>query len=308
MITRRTTRRHFLLRPDADGTAQGIYWYATAVLARKFGILLHAVQILSTHLHEIITDVHGNLPAFLRERNRLLANALKCHRGWPEEVFQRAPASYVELYGPDAILQKIGYTLANCVEAGLVEHPREWPGVTVDAADIGTRIVRATRPAMYFDPANPAWPATASIRIEMPARIVQTYGECARDVLRAAVDTAISAARASARKAGYVVREAAALCATAIARRARSFELMARRNPTFASGGVETEERAAIEDRARFRSAYRQARVTVADLVPDGGNFPLGSWRWPNELFKRRGSNPQPPRTPPFASHRALSS
>jgi hypothetical protein len=290
MITRRTTRRHYLLRPDADGTAQGIYWYATAVLARKFGILLHAVQALSTHLHEIVTDVHGNLPAFLRERNRILANALKCHREWPEEVFQRAPASYVELCGHTAILQKIGYTLANCVEAGLVEHPRDWPGVTVDAADLGARTVRARRPPFYFDPANPVWPATVSIRIEMPKQIVRTYGTRARDAVRVAVEAAVSVARAVARKAGYVVRTAAALCAIAVDHRARSAEPRGARNPTFASGGVAAEHRSAVSDRASFLAAYRDARRGLADVVPNRGNFPIGSWRWPTELFRPRSS------------------
>src|SRR4029079_16235741 len=111
LITRRTTRRYFLLRPAADGTMQGIYWYATAVMAAKFGIELHAVQVLSTHIHEVLTDVRGTLSAFLRERNRLFANAMKCHRQWPEEVFQRAPTSCVELYGPEAVTKEIGYTL-----------------------------------------------------------------------------------------------------------------------------------------------------------------------------------------------------
>src|SRR5688572_23323737 len=96
-VTRRTTRRHFLLRPDAHNTILQLYWYCTAVVARELGILVHATQMLSNHLHEVVTDVRGELPRFVQERNRLFANALKCHRGWPEEVFCRAPASYVEL-------------------------------------------------------------------------------------------------------------------------------------------------------------------------------------------------------------------
>src|SRR6187401_2428681 len=127
-VTRRTTRRHFLLRPDADKTLQELYWYTTAVIAAERGIELHAVQMLSTHIHEVLTDTRGELPRFLQQRNRLFANAIKRHRHWPEEVFARAPASCVALYGVRAILKEIGYTLANCVEAGLVHHPDDWPG------------------------------------------------------------------------------------------------------------------------------------------------------------------------------------
>ena len=100
MITRRTTRRHFLLRPDADGTIQQLYWYTTAVLAKKFGIKIHAVQMLSTHLHEVLTDVRGELPRFLQRRNRLLALALKCQHKWPEEVFAVCSPEYYRKHGP----------------------------------------------------------------------------------------------------------------------------------------------------------------------------------------------------------------
>ena len=43
MSTRRTTLRHFLLRPDADGTGQNIFLYCLAYAARKFGIRVHAI-------------------------------------------------------------------------------------------------------------------------------------------------------------------------------------------------------------------------------------------------------------------------
>src|SRR4051812_20366591 len=112
-VTRRTTRRFFLLRPDADKTVQDLYWYITAVLAGELGVELHAVQVLSTHMHEVLTDTRGELPRFLQQRNRLFANAIKCHRNWPEEVFARRPASCLELYGSAAVLKEIAYTLAN---------------------------------------------------------------------------------------------------------------------------------------------------------------------------------------------------
>ena len=192
MITRRTTRRHYLLRPDRDGATQALYWYTTAVLARKFGIRLHAVQMMSTHVHEVLTDVRGNLPAFLRERNRAFANALKCHRNWPEEVFQRAAANYVEINGESALLRQIAYTLTNCVEAGLVSSPEEWPGVGVSVGEIGSRVVRVSRPKVYFDPENPVWPSEVEISIDMPELLVERYGlSKSANVLRAAIEAAI---------------------------------------------------------------------------------------------------------------------
>ena len=70
-VTRRTTRRHFLLAPDRAGEVARIYRYVTGLIAAKFGIEIHAVQMLSTHIHEVLTDVNGMLPRFLEQRNRL---------------------------------------------------------------------------------------------------------------------------------------------------------------------------------------------------------------------------------------------
>ncbi len=147
-----------MLRPDPDGTMQRLYWYFTAVVALQLGIQVHAVQVLSNHIHEVLTDTGGNLPKFFELRNRLLANAVKCHRGWPEEVFSRTAMSYVELLTVRAIVQKIAYVISNCVAAFLVRSPRDWPGAKVLVDDLGRRVVRVRRPDIYIDSKNPQWP------------------------------------------------------------------------------------------------------------------------------------------------------
>jgi hypothetical protein len=264
---------------------QQIYWYVTAVIAAKFFIQLHAVQILSTHIHEVLTDTRGLLPAFNRERNRLLANALKCHRGWPEEVFQRAPTSCVELHGVDAILSKIAYTLANCVEAGLVNDPTQWPGVTVHVDDIGRRVVEVERPDVYFDPKNPGWPPRAQIKIEMPSALEGAFGERALDVIRAVVASAIDRARKSARKAGrFVSGPISRLFSVPITRRSGTFETFGGRDPTFATGGDRAAAIKAREDRRAFLQQYRAALVALRKGIA-GVPFPAGAWRWPRELI-----------------------
>ncbi len=284
-ITRRITRRHFLLRPDADGTTQAIYWYTTAVLAKKFGIVIHAIEVMSTHIHEVLTDTRGNLPNFIRERNRALANALKVHRGWPEEVFQRAPASCVELHGPQAILDKIAYTIANCVEAGLVRSPAEWPGARVLAEDIGTRTVRVDRPMLYFDPNNSVWPARASLRIEMPKELKSAFGDRAGEVVRAFVDSAISAARKIARAAGKVTTSIRGLMRVPFQKRARSFEKFGSRERAFATGGDPSLTMRAKQVRAVFLAAYRAA-LEMWRATGISPRFPDGTWRWHRELLR----------------------
>ncbi|MDH5675378.1 MAG: transposase, partial [Myxococcales bacterium] len=76
MLTRRVTRRHWLLRPDADGTSQQIYLYTLGYNANQHGILVHNLCQMSSHDHETITDVLGTLPLFLEGFHRDLANAM----------------------------------------------------------------------------------------------------------------------------------------------------------------------------------------------------------------------------------------
>ncbi len=45
MVTRRILRRHHLFRPDP--AIWQLYLYALAVCARQFGILVHAVTLMS---------------------------------------------------------------------------------------------------------------------------------------------------------------------------------------------------------------------------------------------------------------------
>lgn len=285
MISRRTTRRHFLLRPDADGSIQTLYWYTTAVLAQKFGIRLHAVQMMSTHVHEVLTDVRGNLPAFLRERNRAFANALKCYRKWPEEVFQRAAANCVAIHGETALLSQIAYTLTNCVEAGLVKSPEEWPGVSVSANDIGSRVVRAPRPKVYFDPENAVWPAEAEIAIDMPDLLATKHGlSKAAETLRTVVRTATTKAREAARLAGRIVTTIGDIMKVAFTKRSKSFEEFGAREPSFATGGDKLIAAQVVADRREFLQSYRKAR----DALRRGAasvTFPPGTWRWVTELL-----------------------
>lgn len=279
-VTRRTTRRYFLLRPDRDRKLQNLYWYATALIASETGIEIHAVQMLSTHIHEVLTDTRGELPRFLQQRNRLLANAIKCHREWPEEVFSRAPTSCVALFGAAAVEKEIGYTLANCVEAGLVSRPEDWPGVTITREGLGRALIRVRRPAGYFDPDNPRWPAEVVLRVTLPEVVVKTHGSQteARNALVRAVDASVALARASAAKAGRVVGNVVELMRVPFDRRATSEEPSASRLPTFATAGQREATRQALVERSEFLSGYRRALVALRDGL-ESVLFPYGAWR-----------------------------
>jgi len=91
-LSRRTTRRHFLLHPDEARQTEQVYWYCLAYAAKLHGVLVHAACLMSTRCHEVITDVRGEYPNFLETLHRNLALCTKAYRGWPEEVFSLSPS------------------------------------------------------------------------------------------------------------------------------------------------------------------------------------------------------------------------
>jgi putative transposase len=76
-LSRRTTRRHFLLHPDEARHMEQVYWYCLAYAAKLHGVLVHAACLMSTHCHEVITDVRGEYP---NGRHRS-GEALACIQG-----------------------------------------------------------------------------------------------------------------------------------------------------------------------------------------------------------------------------------
>ncbi|MBW2379561.1 MAG: hypothetical protein JRG70_08420, partial [Deltaproteobacteria bacterium] len=60
-LSRRTTRRHFILNPDEARQMERAYWYCLGHAAQLHGVAVHAGCLMSTHSHEVITDVRGEL-------------------------------------------------------------------------------------------------------------------------------------------------------------------------------------------------------------------------------------------------------
>jgi hypothetical protein len=159
-----------------------VYWYCLAYAAKLHGVLVHAACLMSTHAHEVITDVRGVYPKFLETFHRNLALCTKAYRGWPEEVFNKDSSGAHALLTPDAIVESIAYLIANPVEAGAVRYAKDWPGAHTLPAHVGTRVIKVKRPQHYFDPNNPTWPEELELRLEMPVALELDYGpELARE-------------------------------------------------------------------------------------------------------------------------------
>ncbi len=68
LLTRRCTRRQFLLRPGKR-TNQAI-WYCLAEAAKRFHMDVLWFMACSNHLHMGIHDRHGNYPKFIAHLHR----------------------------------------------------------------------------------------------------------------------------------------------------------------------------------------------------------------------------------------------
>jgi len=274
MVTRRTLRRTHLLRPDRELTA--LYTYCLAVFAPRYGILVHAAVLMSTHEHLVLTDTRGQLPRFLQELHRLVALGVKVLRKWEGAVWDHQKTSVVELLTPQAVIEKLAYVMANPVAAGLVARAGQWPGLRTTPEQLGRASHTAARPNYYFDEDNPFWPKTATLELTMPALGMRDLD--VRQNVQQELDALELAARTEVQKNGRRFLGSERLTTLSPYDRAKSFEPLHGRNPTFAVGRGQRETffEALVELRT-FRRAYRLAldhwRTGARNVL-----FPVGTW------------------------------
>jgi hypothetical protein len=252
--------------------------YLLAVLADRFDIHVHAVVLMSTHEHLVVTDTRGRLPHFLRELHRLVALAVKVLRKWEGAVWDSDRPSVVVLRTPEAIIEKLAYVMANPVAAGLVRSAREWPGIQTLPDDLGHKTFTVARPSFYLDQTNPLWPEHAMLQLTMP-RVGGLDASQVREQVRRELTEQEKAARATAsHRNGRAFAGAKRVREASPFDRAKSWEPLRGRNPEFAVGkGQHLAFREAVADLRAFRSAYRDALAKWCGGLRTT-YFPNGTW------------------------------
>ena len=274
LITRRTQGRTLLFRPDSR--VNKFYLYCLAIYAKRYGIEVHLVVLMSNHEHLVVTDRYGRLPDFLRDFHRAVALGVKIIHRWDGEVWDGAQTSCVELCTPKAIIEKLAYAMANPVEAGLVDNAENWPGIMVLPSELGIKTWTLERPDIFFDPDNPQWPTMVTLQLTMPQHYLSN------DELRSCVAMELEALRAAALARllaeGRRVLGRAAILAISPKTRAKSWEAIRGRNPTFAVGrGQKAALLRAVKVLRTFRKKYHEAlekwRQGIRDVL-----FPSYTW------------------------------
>ena len=277
MIPRRTLRRHHLFRPDP--AIRQLSLYALAVCAKHFGILVHAVTLMSTHEHLVVTDPQRRLPDFLRDLHRLVSLGTKVIRKWEGPVWDHEKCSVIRLLTEQAMIDKLAYVMANSVKAGLVHRAKDWPGITVLPHELGRRTFIIERPRVFFRADNGRWPEKVELTLTLPPGLTEAYpANKVREAVNQELERQERQARAEVKARGWRILGAARVRRLSPYRRATSFELLRDRNATFAVGrGQRKLFFQAVAELREFRRAYRQAleqwRAGLRSVV-----FPKGTW------------------------------
>jgi len=236
---------------------------------------------MSTHSHEVVTDVRGMLPRFLQEFHRLLALTTKALRGWPGEVFDKRSTGQHELLTPEATIEALGYLIANPVEAGAVRYAKDWPGAQTLPRDIGARVVKVKRPSHYFDPDNAAWPDIVELRLQMPTALELDYGtELAQQRIAERVKAREHRAWQESKRTGLAFVGARRVLRQAHTKRARAYEEFGSLNPQFAAGGHKGAATEAARRLCAFNAQYDKA-LAAWTTGKRTVCFPIGTWWMP---------------------------
>ena len=154
MLTRTVADRRFLLRPSK--IVNRVFGYCLFAAAEKYGVLVHAISVLSTHVHLMVTADEEQLSDFNAWLNRAVANCLLEHyrAEYPDETIETlwsaSKPHELLLVNKAAILDKMQYLFTNVVKDLLVHDYRKWPGLCSRPRDMLRHGDEYTRPELYF--------------------------------------------------------------------------------------------------------------------------------------------------------------
>jgi len=229
-----------------------VFEYCLAAAAKRTGVQIHAVCALSDHYHAVATDPEGRLPEFYGWLHEFVGRALNASYGRSENLWAGSTATnVVRLCTPDTVLDKVAYTLVNPVDAGLVSHHTQWPGVLRYRPGHTT----IKRPAVFFSDTG-TMPAEATLEL-----VAAPIGVADADVVDV-IDRCANAREVRLRAAAHDQRRRflgrAAVLATRVTDRPRMRELRRTLTPRIACKDTQTRI-AALERLKKFVIAYRDA-------------------------------------------------
>jgi hypothetical protein len=217
---------------------------------------------MSNHIHIVATDTHGVLPEFMHWLNEYIAKCTNAHLGRWESFW--APGSYsaVRLVGPEDVLAKMVYVLANPVEAGLVRTARKWPGAISLPEDLVRPSLEVSRPEGFFRGTGPM-PKKVLLELDVPDALVDLAGDPVGRLVRE-VEAREEEVRIAHRERGLGFVGPREVLKQSPFRRPESTERRRGLSPRIAAANKW--HRIEVAQRLKsFRDAYREARRTYVE-------------------------------------------
>lgn len=190
MVTRRCSRREFLLRPDP--VVNQIYLYALGLAAQRTGVSLIQATTMSNHAHDVVHDREGARVAFYQYLHALVARATNALRGRFENFWAAEQTSVVRLVEVDDVIERVVYAATNPVTAGLVARVDQWPGVNTLRALLEKTPLVVQRPWCFF---SEDMPEEVTLTFAIPPELGDADAILARIRTRVAEVEAAEAAR-----------------------------------------------------------------------------------------------------------------
>ncbi len=175
MLTRRCVGRHRWLTPGTRLNQLFLYLFALGV--QRFGLEVHALVVMSTHYHAIVTDPEGVIPAFEQWLHSLLARAVNRLRERSDTFWGARRGGRIEIADALALRDALVYVWNNPTKAGLVRRGKDWPGVRTTPqhmlAGVGSREpLVIDRPDELFDGVG-SMPETVELAFSVPGMLLR---------------------------------------------------------------------------------------------------------------------------------------
>lgn len=251
-----------------------ILGYLLGYCLQKYGLQLHAACFMGNHYHLDVTDVRGNFPAFKSSFNGLVARCLNAHRGREDKFWSADRGCDVELTDDEDVINRMSYTLANPVTAGLVPRARRWPSLTTAGLAFGESL-SFERPSAFFDASNDDMPATTAVLVTRPTVMSRLTDEELVELLEERVRMREREAKDTLRSEGRRFMLESRIARQHWNRRPRAREDRYKTTPSVAAG-CKWKRIAALQRNAQWEKEYAEARE--ADLPGANPIYPYGTY------------------------------
>jgi putative transposase len=145
-----------------------IVGYCVACAQEKFNIDIYAICVMSNHFHMLLRDNEANIPWFLAEVHRNIAQCVNKMQKKKGAFWNRDRAGQTWLPTVTDLFIKMLYVMLNPVAAGLVQFQKNWPGMVTKPEDfISEKGVLYKRPPYYFK-SNGKMPKSARLVYSIP--------------------------------------------------------------------------------------------------------------------------------------------